>query len=77
MARYDAFLLRIWRTGEGNEGRWAVRLEHLPDGQGARLDSLEALVAHLVAVLPGATTHEVRADDPPAAGTEQKGGCSG
>lgn len=54
MARYDAFLLRIWRTGAGSEGRWAIRLEHLPDGQGARLDSLEALIAHLAAVVPDA-----------------------
>jgi hypothetical protein len=52
MARYDVFLLRIWRTREGSAERWAIRLEHLPDGQVARLDCLEALVAHLVAVLP-------------------------
>ena len=77
MARYDAFLLRIWRTGEGNAARWAIRLEHLPDGQGARLDSLEALVAHLVAVLPVpgiVAGHEEKADAPPAAGTELMGG---
>jgi hypothetical protein len=51
MAHYDAFLLRIWWTSQGGQQRWAIRLEHLPDGQGARLDSLEALVTHLAAVL--------------------------
>ena len=51
MAHYDAFLLRIWRTGEGDAGCWAIRLEHLPDGQGARLDSLADLTIYLRAVL--------------------------
>ena len=52
MARYDAFLLRIWRSGDASEERqWAIRLEHLPDGQGVRLRDLEALLAYLRGVL--------------------------
>ena len=35
MTHYDAFLVRIWRTGTAGEGHWAIRLEHLPDGQRA------------------------------------------
>ncbi|HEY8285560.1 MAG TPA: hypothetical protein VIJ28_14340 [Chloroflexota bacterium] len=52
MAHYDAFLLRIWRTGDGATEQWAIRLQHLPDGQVARLADLEDLLAHLQAVLP-------------------------
>jgi hypothetical protein len=51
MARYDAFLLRIWRSGDGAEAQWAIRLQHLPDGQAARLDTLAGLAAYLQAVL--------------------------
>jgi hypothetical protein len=52
VARYDAFLLRIWRSGTGTEdGQWAIRLEHLPDGHGLRFSDLDALIAHLRTLL--------------------------
>jgi hypothetical protein len=75
VARYDAFLLRIWRSGEGPERRWSIRLEHLPDGRAARLDSLEALAAHLTAVLSeegNGLRQPIR--DHPAGGIEETGG---
>jgi hypothetical protein len=46
-ARYDAFLLRVWRDGPDEENRWAARLEHLPSGTIHRFTSLEALVSGL------------------------------
>ena len=52
MARYDAFLLRIWRSGDEENGRWALRLEHLPEGQTLRFTTIEALLAHLYGTLP-------------------------
>jgi hypothetical protein len=48
MARYDAFLLRIWRSEAGAEvTQWAIRLAHLPDGAGLRFGDLDALFEHL------------------------------
>jgi hypothetical protein len=47
MPRYDAYLLRIWRTDSADRGRWAGRLEHLPDGEYRRFDSLEELLLGL------------------------------
>lgn len=59
VARYDAFLLRIWRHGEGREdGSCAIRLEHLPDGQSLRFRDLDGLIAYLRAVLqPDGSRH--------------------
>jgi hypothetical protein len=47
MASYHAFLLRIWHSGEGPDEQWSVRLQHVPDGQSARLGSLDGLVDYL------------------------------
>ena len=46
MPRYDAFLLRIWQ----GEGRWAARLEQLPDGTVLRFHRRSALLAYLRAL---------------------------
>jgi hypothetical protein len=51
MARYDAFVLRIWRSGSGDAAQWAGRVEHLPDGVTLRFSSLPALLAYLGAEL--------------------------
>lgn len=51
MARYDAFVLRIWRSGAGDDAQWAGRVEHLPDGAALRFGSLPALLAYLGAEL--------------------------
>ncbi|MDB5075561.1 MAG: hypothetical protein JWO42_1740 [Chloroflexi bacterium] len=51
MARYDAYLLRIWRSGDEEHGQWALRLQHLPDGTSVRFSSLESLLAHLRSTL--------------------------
>jgi hypothetical protein len=56
MARYDAFVLRVWRSGTREEEQWAGRLEHLPDGATFRFGSLDALLAYLGAELAGAAT---------------------
>ena len=53
MARYDAFVLRVWRSGTGDEEQWAGRLEHLPDGTTCRFGSLDALLAYLGTELSG------------------------
>ena len=51
MARYDAFVLRVWRSGTGDQGQWAGKLEHLPDGAVLRFSSVESLLAYLCAEL--------------------------
>ena len=68
MARYDAFVLRVWRSGTGEEGQWAGRLEHLPDGTTLRFSSLAALLAHLCSELAVECGGSVvgRSADPPA-----------
>jgi hypothetical protein len=45
--RYEAYLLRVWRGEMGDSGRWACRLEHLPDGEYQRFGSLEELLIGL------------------------------
>ena len=47
MARYDAFLLRVWRSEGKDCDQWACRMEHLPDGLSQRFADLDALLAHL------------------------------
>lgn len=47
MPRYDAYLLRVWRGDPAAGARWAIRLEHLPDGQYQRFGSLEGLLVYL------------------------------
>ncbi len=59
MARYDAFLLRIWRSGMGMEdGQWSARLEHLPDGHSVRFRDLDLLLAYLRAALQANVTQQ-------------------
>jgi hypothetical protein len=59
MARYDAFLLRIWHSGDGPGEQWSIRLQHVPDGQIARLGSLDGLETYLRAVLSVEGAHRV------------------
>lgn len=47
MARYDAFVLRVWRSGAGDDAQWAGRVEHLPDGVTLRFGSLASLLDYL------------------------------
>jgi hypothetical protein len=51
MTQYDAFLLRVWRSGMGDEGQWAGRVEHLPHGEILRFSTLDALLAYLYRTL--------------------------
>jgi hypothetical protein len=53
MSRYDAYLLRVWRSDHGDEARWAGRLEHLPDGAYQRFVTLEELLIALRQLLAG------------------------
>jgi hypothetical protein len=66
MARYDAFVLRVWRSGTGDEEQWAGKLEHLPDGTTFRFGSLAALLAYLGAELAceSATRRSAPVDGP-------------
>jgi hypothetical protein len=65
MGRYDAFMLRIWRSTAVGGRQWTARLEHLPDGQRLRFTDPEALLAHLEAIM--------REVDHPAATADQGG----
>ncbi len=47
MARYDSFLLRIWRSVGDGGPQWAIRLENLQHGDQRHFTSLEALLAYL------------------------------
>ena len=47
MTRYDAYVLRFWRS-TGKEGpQWKGRLEHLGHSESAQFDDLEALLRHI------------------------------
>ncbi|HWE61835.1 MAG TPA: hypothetical protein VHB98_08995 [Chloroflexota bacterium] len=73
MARYDAFVLRVWRSETGDEGQWAGRLEHLPDGAALRFGSLTELLAYLyseLAIKGGARSCAPTGGGPP---DEEKG----
>lgn len=51
MARYDWYILRIWRTGGRGGEQWAARLEVMPDGESARFNQPEVLLDHLRALI--------------------------
>lgn len=51
MARYDAFILRVWRSGTADDRQWSGRVEHLPQGKILRFSSVAALLAYLAAEL--------------------------
>jgi len=63
MADYRSFMLRVWRSSRPNGRQWSARLEGLQDGQRLRFADLDALLAHLRALLdPEASS----GPDPPA-----------
>jgi hypothetical protein len=47
MARYNAYLLRLWRDGRADGDRWAARLEHLPRGDALHFTDRAALLAYM------------------------------
>jgi hypothetical protein len=50
MTRYDAYVLRFWRS-TGMEGpQWKGKLEHLGQGESAQFDDLEALLRYIRAI---------------------------
>ena len=51
MADYCSFLLRVWHSSRANGRQWSARLEGLQDGQHLRFADLDALLAHLRALL--------------------------
>jgi hypothetical protein len=72
MPRYEAFLLRIWRSEGGMGEHWALRLEHLPSGQSLRFHTLESLLAYLNGLFdPGARFAPDPAPDAPVAKDDQ------
>jgi hypothetical protein len=64
MARYDAFLLRVWRRAGEDGDQWAGRLEYLPAGLSLRFTDLDSLLIHLRAALDHGS------DDPRGLGVE-------
>ncbi len=55
MAHYQSFLLRVWRSSRTNGRQWSARLEGLQDGELLRFADLDALLAHLRALLDADT----------------------
>lgn len=47
MARYDWYILRIWRSGRRSGEQWAARLEAMPEGESRRFTEPEQLLEHL------------------------------
>lgn len=59
MARYDWFILRIWRSGRRAGEQWAARLEQMPGGQSLRFTEPGDLLSYLAATIdPAADTHD-------------------
>jgi hypothetical protein len=51
VARYQSFLLRVWRSSRTNGRQWSARLERLQDGERLQFANLDALLAHLRTLL--------------------------
>jgi len=51
VAHYQSFLLRVWRSNRTNGRQWSARLEGLQDGERLQFANLDALLAHLHALL--------------------------
>ncbi|HWE62492.1 MAG TPA: hypothetical protein VHB98_12335 [Chloroflexota bacterium] len=47
MARYDCFILRIWRSQGDHGEQWAGRLEHLSGTETLRFNDVETLLQYL------------------------------
>ncbi|MGH2389773.1 MAG: hypothetical protein ACRDIE_16350 [Chloroflexota bacterium] len=69
MARYDAYLVRVWRGEQQDGRRWACRLEHRPDGRCRRFGSLEELLDGLRHLLATEGADPAEAEAPPARDT--------
>jgi hypothetical protein len=71
VARYDWYILRIWRSGGRRPGeQWAARLESMPDGASRRFNRPDLLLEHLEALISpvgdagfGAAPEETRAGE--------------
>jgi len=55
MLHYRSYLLRVWRGSRHDRHRWSARLEGLQDGRRLQFTDLEALLAHLRALLDANT----------------------
>lgn len=51
MARYNWYILRIWRSGRTGGEQWAARLEQMPDGASLRFSEPEDLLSYLAAAI--------------------------
>ena len=47
MARYDWYILRVWRSGRTTGEQWAARLEQQPGGASLRFSAPHELLAYL------------------------------
>lgn len=64
MARYDSFVLRIWRSSGPQGPQWSARLEHVQQAGLLQFRSLEALLAHLRTVAGPLRAEPSGQDDP-------------
>jgi hypothetical protein len=55
MARYDWFILRIWRSGHRDGEQWAGKLERMSGGESLRFSDPDLLLDHLRALIAPAT----------------------
>jgi hypothetical protein len=54
VARYDWYILRVWRSGRRSGEQWAARLETMPEGESMRFNQPELLLDHLRVLIDGA-----------------------
>jgi hypothetical protein len=69
VAEYDSYLLRVWRSRRHEGWAWALRLEHLQDGEVRRFEDPQGLVEALWALAEPAR--------PAGPGPPQTGGQAG
>ncbi len=55
MLQYRSYVLRVWRGSRRDRHRWSARLDGLQDGRRLQFTDLDALLAHLRALLDADT----------------------
>ena len=47
MSRYDAYILRFWRSNGRDGPQWKCQIDHLGHDESAEFDKLDALMRHI------------------------------
>ena len=63
VARYDSFLLRVWRSNRREGRQLAARIEHLQDGESVKCLGIDALLDHLRELLEAERAPSREIDD--------------